>query len=76
MLALQTSVLNQLLSDTVLARLLDSEVKVSNPQDALTLTELFSTLRVSIWSELKTGDSIPGPRRDDGPDCCIAQRLA
>jgi hypothetical protein len=63
-LALQTSVLNQLLSDTVLARLLDSEVKVSNPGDALTLTELFATLRVAIWSELKTGDSIPGPRRD------------
>ena len=63
-LALQTGVLNQLLSDAVLARLLDSEVKVSQPGDALTLTELFTTLRVSIWSELKTGGSIPGPRRD------------
>ncbi len=63
-LALQTGVLNQLLSDAVLARLLDSEVKASQPGDALTLTELFTALRVSIWSELKTGGSIPGPRRD------------
>ena len=63
-LALQTGVLNQLLSDAVLARLLDSEVKVSQPGDALTLNELFTALRVSIWSELKAGGSIPGPRRD------------
>ena len=63
-LALQTGVLNQLMSDTVLARMLDSEVKVSQPGDALTLNELFTVLRVSIWSELKTGGSIPGPRRD------------
>jgi hypothetical protein len=63
-LALQTSVLNQLLSDTVLARLLDSEIKVSKTDQALTMNELFAALRGSIWSELKTGGSIPGPRRD------------
>ena len=63
-LALQTGVLNQLLSDAVLARMLDSEAKVSQPGEALTLNELFSALRASIWSELKTGGSIPGPRRD------------
>ena len=63
-LALQTSVLNQLLSDTVLARLIDSEVKVSQPADALTLPELFAALRGAVWSELKTGEPIPGPRRD------------
>lgn len=63
-LALQTSVLSQLLSDTVLARLIDSEVKVSQPADALTLPELFAALRGAIWSELKTGEPIPGPRRD------------
>jgi hypothetical protein len=62
--ALQTGVLNQLLSDTVLARLLDSEIKVSRADQALTLNELFAALRGSIWSELKTGGSIPGPRRD------------
>jgi hypothetical protein len=63
-LTLQTGVLNQLLSDTVLARLLDSEIKVSKAGEALTLHELFVALRGSIWSELKTGGSIPGPRRD------------
>ena len=59
-LALQTGALNQLLSDTVLTRLLDSEIKVSKADQALTLAELFATLRGSIWSELKTGGSIPG----------------
>ena len=64
MVALQSAVLNQLLSDVVLGRLLDSEIKVSKADQALTLNELFVTLRGSIWSELKTGGSIPGPRRD------------
>lgn len=63
-LALQTGALNQLLSDAVLTRLLDSEVKVAKANQALTLPELFAALRGSIWSELKTGGSIPGPRRD------------
>ncbi len=63
-LALQTGALNQLLSDTVLTRLLDSEIKVAKTEQALTLPELFAALRGSIWSELKTGGSIPGPRRD------------
>ena len=30
----------------------------------MTLDELFAALRASIWSELKAGGSIPGPRRD------------
>jgi hypothetical protein len=63
-LALQTALLNQLLSDVVLTRLLDSELKVRASSQALTLPELFTVLRESIWSELRTGGSIPGPRRD------------
>jgi hypothetical protein len=63
-LGLQTAVLNQLLSDAVLARLLDSEIKVRKADQALTLNELVGVLRGSIWSELKTGGPIPGPRRD------------
>jgi hypothetical protein len=63
-LALQTGALNQLLSDTVMSRLLDSEIKVNKADQALTLGELFAVLRNAIWSELKTGASIPGPRRD------------
>ncbi len=62
-LGLQTAVLNHLLSDAVLARLLDSEIKVHKDQ-ALTLNELVAALRGSIWSELKTGGPIPAPRRD------------
>jgi hypothetical protein len=63
-LGLQVGVLNMLLSDTVLARLQDSEIKVSRADQALTLPELFAALRGSIWSELKSSGSIPGPRRD------------
>jgi hypothetical protein len=63
-LGLQTAVLNQVLSDAVLARLLDSEIKVGKADQSLTLSELVGVLRGSIWSELKTGGPIPGPRRD------------
>jgi hypothetical protein len=63
-LVLQTSALNQVLSDTVLARILDSEVKVNSAEQTLTIPELFSTLRAAIWSELRTGGPISGPRRD------------
>jgi len=63
-LALQTGTLNQLLSDAVMSRLLDSEIKVSKADQALRLNELFAALEGSIWSELATGASIPGPRRD------------
>ena len=63
-LALQIATLNQLMSDTVMARLLDSEIKVSKSDQALRLPELFTTLQDSIWSELATSASIPGPRRD------------
>ncbi len=63
-LALQTGTLSQLMSDTVMSRLLDSEIKVAQADQALGLSELFMTLQDSIWSELKTGASIPGPRRD------------
>jgi hypothetical protein len=63
-LVLQTGTLNQLMSDTTMSRLLDSEIKVARADQALGLYELFMTLQDSIWSELKTGASIPGPRRD------------
>src|SRR4029079_8819885 len=63
-LGLQVGVLNTLLSDTVLARLQDSEIKVRQADQALTLPELFAALRGSIWSELRTSGPIPGPRRD------------
>src|SRR4029453_13171122 len=61
--ALQTTTLNQLMSDTVMSRLLDSEIKVNKSDQALRLPELFTTRQGSIWSELATKASIPGPRR-------------
>src|SRR4030095_236340 len=47
LLPLQTGALNQLLSDTVMSRLLDSEIKVNKADQALTLGELFAVLRNS-----------------------------
>ena len=63
-LQLQTTTLNQLMSDAVMSRLLDSEVKVNKADQALGLGELFTTLQGSIWSELARGAPISGPRRD------------
>jgi hypothetical protein len=63
-LGLQTAVLNHLLMDAVLARVLESEIKVHKTDQALTLNELIAALHGSIWSELKTGSSIPALRRD------------
>ena len=62
-LELQRAVLNQLMSDAVATRLLDSETK--DPKDALRLGELLQRLDRSVWSELaaKAGD-IPAPRRE------------
>ncbi len=62
-LALQTGALNQLLSDTVVSGS-STEIKVNKADQALTLAELYAALRNAIWSELKTGASIPGPRRN------------
>jgi hypothetical protein len=63
-LALQTAALGRLLSPTVMSRLLDSEIKVSKTDQALSIPELYAALDNSVFSELKTGASIPAPRRD------------
>jgi hypothetical protein len=47
----------------VLARIQESEGK-ADAGGALTLPELFATVRGSIWSELGAGGSISAPRRD------------
>ncbi|HJW12120.1 MAG TPA: zinc-dependent metalloprotease [Albitalea sp.] len=59
---LQRGVLAQLLSDAVAARLLDSESK--SPKDALRLSELYSRLDQSVWSELATRGDVPPLRRE------------
>jgi len=48
----------------VAQRLLNNELKVSAPKAALRLADLYSTLHVAIFSELKSGQDIPLIRRN------------
>jgi len=63
-LNLQKSVLDQLLSDQVATRLLDSQEKVSSSTRLLKLSDLYDTLQNAIWAELKTGRDISPMRRN------------
>jgi hypothetical protein len=63
-LELQRSVLAPLMGPEIAQRLLNNELKVQNPQDALTVGELYSTLHRAIFSELATGEDIPLIRRN------------
>jgi hypothetical protein len=56
--ALQSLVLRDLLSGARLSRLRDLELK-SQPQQALTLPELFTTLQNDIWMEVLNPDTTP-----------------
>jgi len=62
-LSLQVGMMNTMLSDSVLARIQESEGK-ADAGGSLTLSELFATVRGSIWSELASGGSISAARRD------------
>lgn len=63
--SLQRSLLAQLMSDSVMARIVDSEAKASRPAEAFRLSELFNRLHGEVWSELgaRSGD-IPSLRRE------------
>jgi hypothetical protein len=63
-LALQSGALGQLMHESVAARLLDSETKVSSTSESLRLSELYGALHQAIWSELKTGRDINLFRRN------------
>jgi len=63
LLKIQRDVLGQLMSDGVAQRIIDSEVKLDNPQSGFHLSELYVSLHRSIWSELKTGHEITPLRR-------------
>jgi hypothetical protein len=63
-LTAQRKVLAQLLSDGVAQRLLDSEVKYADPRSAMRLSEVYDTMKDSIWSELRTGRDITPLRRN------------
>jgi hypothetical protein len=64
LLDLQRAVLNQLMSDAVAARILDSVGKVDKPQAAFQLSELYERLNRDIWSELARGGNISPTRRE------------
>ena len=63
-LSLQATALDQLMSDAVAVRLLDSQEKVENRKQALGLPELYATVQDSVWSELRSGKDINGMRRN------------
>jgi hypothetical protein len=52
LLALQRAVLVQLMSDSVAARILDSEGKARSPAEAFHLSDLYPRLSRDLWSEL------------------------
>jgi hypothetical protein len=63
--SLQRSLLAQLMSDTVMARIVDSEAKAPRPAEAFRLSELFTRLNGEVWSELSArGGDIPTLRRE------------
>ncbi len=63
-LALQSGILDQLMSDPVAHRLIDSQEKVADSKKVLALAELYDTLQAAIWSELKAGKDISAMRRN------------
>ena len=63
-LALQTTVLDRLMSDAVASRMLDTSLKVSDGQKALSLSDLYEGLQGAIWSDLKGGGDIGLMRRN------------
>ena len=63
-LAMHKAVLGPLLGADVAQRLLNNELKVADPAQALRLAELYATLHAAIFSELKSGDDIPLIRRN------------
>ena len=63
-LKVQSAVLDQLMADSVAARLLDSQDKVADRSKAMRLSEVYDTLQGAIWAELKTGQDISGMRRN------------
>ncbi|MGL6109660.1 MAG: zinc-dependent metalloprotease [Rubrivivax sp.] len=64
LLDLQRAVLNQLMSDAVAARILDSMGKTDRPDAAFQLSELYARLNRDVWSELAKGGKISAPRRE------------
>ncbi len=63
-LALQSGALDQLMNDGTAHRLLDSQEKVKDSKDVLSLAQLHEALQAAIWAELKGGKDISAMRRN------------
>jgi hypothetical protein len=63
-ITLQRTVLDQVMSDAVAARLIEFESQSVDPKQAFRLSEMYDTLNAAIWSELKSGRDITPLRRN------------
>ncbi len=63
-LGMQRGVLDQVMSDAVAGRIVESQNLAANPKEAFRLSELYDTLQASIWSELKSGREVTPMRRN------------
>ncbi len=63
-LGLQRTVLDQLLSEAIAARLVESEMKLANTRQAFRLAELYATVQAAVWSELDGAKEISPLRRN------------
>jgi hypothetical protein len=61
---LQRALLNQLMSETLAARLLDAQAKVDTPKEVFGLNELYGRLTREIWAELGKPGDITAVRRE------------
>ncbi|MBN8488552.1 MAG: zinc-dependent metalloprotease, partial [Burkholderiales bacterium] len=76
-LDLQRAALTQLMSDAVVARVLDNEAKVDRPSEALALSELIDSIGKAVWSDALGSGEIPAARRELQRDHAarLAERL-
>ncbi len=63
-LAIQTSVLDHLMSDPVARRIGDAENLSDRPRELLTLSQLYGTVQRAVWSELASGKDMTRMRRN------------
>jgi hypothetical protein len=63
-IAMQRTVLDQLMGDGVAARLADMETKVADRRQLLTVSEVHARVADSVWSELKSGSDVESLRRN------------
>jgi len=63
-LGMQKAVLDQVMSDAVALRIVESQNFATKPKETFQLSELYDALHASIWSELKSGREVTPMRRN------------